>query len=97
MKCREMNPGNVQADAQRLIVSLPSMKCREMNPGNHDSVNQVSLRTIPPSMKCREMNPGNSVSRARSTRSPTLNEVPGNESRQSVWQQSQQINSQAPQ
>ena len=74
----------------------PSMKCREMNPGNAANPARGGLFHFP-SMKCREMNPGNSVSRARSTRSPTLNEVPGNESRQSVWQQSQQINSQAPQ
>ena len=34
MKCREMNPGNLVGDGEKLVDGEPSMKCREMNPGN---------------------------------------------------------------
>ena len=34
MKCRDMNPGNVNARAAVNCVHYPSMKCRDMNPGN---------------------------------------------------------------
>ena len=58
------------------------MKCREMNPGKRDTLPGEWTERVP-SMKCREMNPGKRAGQPRtSPRMRTLNEVPGNESRQ---------------
>ena len=59
------------------------MKCREMNPGNQPD-KMVDRGVGLPSMKCREMNPGNHPTSIGShRRGASLNEVPGDESRQS--------------
>ena len=60
-----------------------TMKCREMNPGNSQDEEERTVHGTP-SMKCREMNPGNlSVTTRRASSNCPLNEVPGEESRQS--------------
>ncbi len=82
MKCREMNPGNRRPTGRSGRRSLPSMKCREMNPGNVP-VDRRLFDEVDPSMKCREMNPGKSnTCTVDGAAQSSLNEVPGNESRQ---------------
>lgn len=59
------------------------MGCREKNPGNV-RMPQSKRAHGQPSMKCREKNPGNRKARVFSRlMEMSLNEVPGNESRQS--------------
>ena len=82
MKCREMNPGNLSAELGIDVGLAASMKCREMNPGNWCR-HAIRLGAYTASMKCREMNPGNDCDYGSAVcRAASLNEVPGNESRQ---------------